>query len=42
MEKVNPENMGGDNWSVTKHPLHEGKYIARHINLWGTKQHEKS
>ena len=39
MEEVNPENMKGDNWSVTKHPLHEGKYIARHINLWGSEAH---
>ena len=38
MEEVNPENMKGDNWSVTKHPLHEGKYVARHINLWGSEE----
>ena len=36
MEKVNPENMKVDNWSVTKHPLHEGKYVARHINICGS------
>ena len=33
------DKLSGDNWSVTKHPLHEGKYVARHINIWGSEAH---
>ena len=38
MEEVNPE-MEGENWSVTRHPIHKNMYVAKHINIWGSESH---
>ena len=39
MEKIEGTEMNGDNWYVKRHPVHEGKYIARHINIFGDESH---
>jgi hypothetical protein len=39
MEEVNLDNMEGENWSVKKHTVHKDKYVARHINIWGSEAH---
>ena len=39
MEKVEGTEMNGENWYVKRHPVHEGKYIARHINIFGDESH---
>ena len=40
MEEVNPEDkLSGDNWTIKRHTVHKEKYVARHINIWGSEAH---
>ncbi len=39
MGKIEGTEMNGDNWYVKRHPVHEGKYIARHITIFGDESH---
>jgi hypothetical protein len=39
MEKVEGTEMNGENWSVTRHTVHKDKYVAKHINIWGSESH---